>query len=159
MPRKTPFLMSEIVQSRFDPDIIHCLLNQPYPFGRHKALWEINFIVKPINLQYPDNKDLRIVLATIQVNERGGEEIVSEFEFRSYNAVKLYNPPPLPPRLLQFEYAQKILFSIYVKDSTLDKGFKEVYPLLQLSEHTICEQTRIAIQLHRYGHGSPATRC
>jgi hypothetical protein len=159
MPRKKPFLMTKLVQNRLDPDIIHCILDQPYPFGRHKALWEIKFMVKPIDIRNPDDGDLRVILATIQVNERGGEKIVSEFEFRSHNAVKLYNPPPLPPRLLQFEYAQRILFSIYVKDVNLDKGFKEVYPLLQLSEHTICEQTRIAVQLHRYGHGSPTTRC
>lgn len=152
MPRKTPYVMSRVYQSSQDPRLIHCLLDDDYPFGRDKALWEISYTIAPIDGRYPDSSPLKIILATIRVNERGGEEIVSEFVFYSAFALLLYAPKPCPPKFLQFEYNRVIKYSIHVRDENLDKGFQEVYPLLQLSQHTTPEQLLLAKHLKEHGH-------
>lgn len=161
--------MTRVKQSSFEKSLIHCLIDEDYPFGRARFLWEVSFDVAPIDARDPESSSLRVILATINNTPRGGEEIVSEFLFTSINALMLYSPYPEPPKRLQFERHGAIMFSILVRDGdagykgkdgvlrpyqngNLFKGFSEVYPLLQLSEHTTPEQLLLSKHLREYGH-------
>lgn len=116
---------------------VHAVLKEDIPIGNHRLLWSVHVPCKPIDVTTDTSSEMEIVLSTVESLQPFGERIVSQFVFRSHQAMLLC-PKNIGGLIvypyLQLEYQGKLLLRVKANHEKLKKAFVQISSLILQNE-------------------------
>ena len=142
---------------------VHAILNEDVPIGRERVLWSVHVPCEPIDVTNDTSSDLEIVLSTVEVLQPFGQRIVSQFVFKSHQAMLLC-PKNIGGLVvspyLQLEYRGNLVLRVKANHPKLKKAFVQISSLIlqnekggaRLNQHRapLTQQVRERAEIHAW---------